>query len=148
MSCTCTKCSSDNVQRLEVLYEHGTQNINTSSDTVGVGIGSGFGGGGAKTTTSGTAQSKIAQKAAPPASKTYRAWIITIAIGALWFYLYANTSMFHAVNFIIFGVILVGIGGFGCYKAFSYNKNQYVELYEKWLKAWMCNKCGHIFILE
>lgn len=45
MPCTCTKFGSDNIQRLEVLYEHGTQNINTSSDTVGAGISDWFCGG-------------------------------------------------------------------------------------------------------
>ena len=42
----CTNCTSENTQRLEVLYKIGTQNIATTSNSAGAGIGGGFGFGG------------------------------------------------------------------------------------------------------
>lgn len=69
----CPKCSSDNTQRLEVIYESGTQQIRIVSNTVGGGgaYGGGPFGGGAVTSTSGTQQTASAQKASPPGKKSY-----------------------------------------------------------------------------
>ena len=62
----CTNCTSENTQRLEVLYKIGTQNIATTSNSAGAGIGGGFGFGGVRTSTSGKSQSLLASEAAPP----------------------------------------------------------------------------------
>lgn len=138
MECVCTQCGSDNIQRLEVIYEHGTQDVNTRSKTMGVGVGSGLGLGGAKTETSGTSQSKMAQKSAPPTKKKMMIGVIMIFLGIA----------LTVLRLFIFGVPLAALGGFLIYKAVLYNKNQFPALYETWLHAWMCNKCGTIFVLE
>lgn len=139
----CTRCNSDNVQRLEVIYEHGTQNIKTKGRTSGSAVGFGGGGlgvgfGSATTTTTGTSQSLMAKKAAPPAKKPIAAPILLILIG-----------LFAMINgsgpFPIVGFILAGIGGFLFWKYSQYNKQTYPPLFATWQASWLCNKCGTIF---
>lgn len=59
----CPKCQSEHVQKISIIVEQGTTEINTESSSAGVAVG--FGGaavGGGKTVTSGTAQSELAKK--------------------------------------------------------------------------------------
>jgi len=78
----CISCNSENTQRLEVIYEGGTQHINTKSNTTGTSLLNPIGGFfGAKTTTKGTSMSSAAQKAAPPAKKSPKWSISMIIIG-------------------------------------------------------------------
>ena len=65
----CTKCNSDNTQRLEVVFDGGTQNINTTSNSAGAGIGGSFGVGGIRTSTSGTSQTSLAWQPPPTLSR-------------------------------------------------------------------------------
>lgn len=137
----CTKCESDNVQSLAVIYESGTQQINTTSRTSGGGLGFGGGGlgvgvGGGRTKTSGTQQSHLASKAAPPAKKTFTTAGIIIFIGIV-------TATMNLPIIIL--LLAIGIGGFLGYRAFKYNKEEFPPKYEVWLQSWHCNKCGTIF---
>lgn len=136
----CPTCNSDNVQKLSILYESGTNDIQTSSTTVGAGLGLGHTGGfgSAQTTTRGQSQSKLAQKAAPPAKKNYYP-VLAILAGIL---LFMASSQFM---FLFIAVLLIAGGGFLLYKAQIYNNTTWRELYEKWQKMWHCNKCGTIF---
>lgn len=59
----CPKCQSEHVQKISIIVEQGTTEINTESSSAGVAVG--FGGaavGGGKTVTSGTAQSQLAKQ--------------------------------------------------------------------------------------
>lgn len=143
----CTNCNSDNTQRLEVIFEGGTQHINTTSNTAGGGLMTGGGAGfGAKTTTQGTSMSAAAQKAAPPMRKSFKASIIIILIGLFWTYL--NTiNHFDFISAII-GIAVVAGGGYLGYKSFKYNSEVHPGLYNYWLNSWMCQKCGTIFTPE
>lgn len=144
MECVCSKCGSDNIQRLEVIYEHGTQDINTSSKTVGVGLGGGgLGVGGGKTKTSGQSQSVMAQKAAPPAKKKMVFFIVMVIVGLIMASSFKENYMVGLA-----GLVFLALGGFLSYKTFIYNKNEFPLLYQTWLNAWMCNKCGNIFVIE
>ena len=129
----CTKCNSDNTQRLEVVFENGTQNINTNSHSAGAGFGGSFGVGGVTTKTSGTSQSLIGGKAAPPLQKSYK-WAI---IGGL-------------ISTMLMGKILIGgsifaVCAFFGYRAFAYNSTEWPPLYQLWQESWLCNKCGTIY---
>lgn len=144
MECVCSKCGSDNIQRLEVIYEHGTQDISTSSKTVGVGVGGGgLGVGGGKTKTSGQSQSVMAQKSAPPTKKKIGLFIFMILVGLT---MTGALKENHMVGLV--GLAILALGGFLSYKTFIYNKNEFPSLYQTWLNAWMCNKCGNVFVIE
>lgn len=62
-SFACPKCQSEHVQKISIIVEQGTTEINTESSSAGVGVG--FGGvavGGGKSVTSGTAQNQLAKQ--------------------------------------------------------------------------------------
>ena len=139
----CPKCGSDNCQRLEVVYEGGTQQINTTSRTSGVGItgGPSLGGAMAHTSTTGTSQSTLARKAAPPQKKKIGLFVVMIVIGFI----------FMGLNSIIaklIGLAVIGYGGYLIYKTSKYNKNEFPVNYNYWLNQWLCHKCGSIFHRE
>lgn len=131
----CSKCGSDNTQRLEVIFDGGTQNIDTSSKTAGAGFGGALGLGGAVTKTKGTSQTALAQKAAPPAKRPLQWVIIGFLLG---FLLLGNGA-------IVVGVALLAITGFLGYKAYQYNSQEWPGLYKHWKDCWMCHKCGDIY---
>jgi len=136
----CPKCSSDNTQRLEVIYESGTQQIRTVSNTVGGGgaYGGGAFGGGGVTSTSGTQQTGSAKKAAPPTKKSY---IGAILLGIVAFPVLFNPSVEY---FLIAGgctALAVWLGR----RARDYNMNVWPGLKKIWSESWMCNKCGSIY---
>lgn len=140
----CPKCSSDNVQRLEVVFEGGTQNINTKSNSAGIGIGlGGLGLGLGKTKTKGTAQSKSAQKASPPMKKPFKLLIVAL-IWSLYLLSSAKSSS-DSTFLLIIGFIAFAFSAFMIYKRVSWNKNSYPILYETWTNSWLCNKCGNIY---
>ncbi len=133
----CTKCNSDNTQRLEVVYENGTQNINTSSHSVGAGIGGSFGIGGVTTKTSGVSQTMVGEKATPPMKKSYKWAVISMIAG--YFLLSSGGVMLAA------GVLLIAAGGYFAYVAANYNKTDWPALYQHWQECWLCHKCGNIY---
>lgn len=140
----CNKCNSDNTQRLEVVYENGTQNINTKSGSTGIGFGRGgvslgFG----KTKTKGTALSTSAIKASPPAKKKIKWFLLMIFIGLM------LISDKHAgTQALVGGGIVLALGGFFLYKNVMFNIKVLPQLHKIWLDSWMCNKCGSIFHVE
>lgn len=134
----CDKCNSDNTQRLEIVYEGGTSEINTKSNTTGLGFGGVLGVGGARTTTSGTSQTALGMKATPPMKKSYKWAVISVAVGAA----FASTGM---ADKLTFGVPLIAAGAYFIYAAFTYNKDKWPPLYKYWQECWLCHKCGNIY---
>ena len=133
----CTKCNSENTQRLEVVYHGGTQDINTTGSTVGGGYGGAFGIGGAVTKTSGQSQSMLAQRAAPPIKKSYKWGAIMLIAGLL--------LLGGPAGAVIVGLLLLAGGGLIVYVASQFNSNEFPSLYQTWLESWLCNKCGTIY---
>jgi len=124
----CPKCKSDNTQRLEMIYDQGTQNIQTT--TVGGGYGRGPAIGTASTR--GKSQSKQAAKAAPPGKPS-------------WFPIVALTFVgIFSVGFYYVGFAIIGLAIYLGIKT-SQAKKIYPGLYQHWLNSWMCHKCGEIY---
>lgn len=123
----CPKCKSDNTQRLEVIYDEGTQH--TRSTTVG----GGYGRGGAigTATTTGKTQSNLARKAAPPAKPGWLPVVILAIFGVFTLQIYIGFALL--------------IGAFFLGKKTAEAKKIYPGRYQKWLDSWMCNKCGVIY---
>lgn len=135
----CPTCNSENTQRLEVIYDSGTHDINTKSNSTGIGFGGGgIGFGLGKTKTRGTSQSGLAQKASPPSKKKIKVQVISILIGLL-------LLSSHAVQNKMFGGVIMLVGAFFIYKKVSYNSKIFPGLYQSWLNSWLCTKCGNIF---
>lgn len=138
----CPNCNSENTQRLEVIYNAGTQEINTHSATAGGAHGGAFGIGGAVTKTSGQSQSLLAKQVAPPAKKSYKWPIIAILFGFFAFY---SNSHNNLMGGLIIGLLLGGPGAYLCFSNFQYNSNKWPSLYQHWFESWMCSKCGSVY---
>ncbi len=140
----CQKCTSDNTQRLEVAYEDGTQNIQTSSRTTGVGLGrGGIGVGAASTTTSGVSRSLLASRAAPPRKRRYLFIVFTAFLAWL---LWTASTRFSLWFFISIAVMVVCAGL--AVMVFRFNANVWPEQMAYWRNQWICLKCGHIYHVE
>ncbi len=143
----CTKCGSDNTQRLEIVFEQGTHNIETTSKTrirpfLGI-----IPTASAKTKTSGTSMSTSAQKAAPPQKKRIRNLVIGIILGLI-VISQASTNFEHNWFFAVLGLLVVGLCIWRIVVALGFNSKTWPTLYSTWEKSWMCNKCGNMFIAE
>ncbi len=141
----CPQCKSDNVQKLSIIYESGTQQINTTSRTVGGGVGyaGGLGGGAgsASTHTTGQSQSLLAQKAAPPKKKTFGVAVLVLFTGLI----FLCMAMGGSNNSFLIFLASIPLSVFLGYKAYRYNQDEYPPLYQNWLKMWHCHKCGSIY---
>lgn len=131
----CPDCGSENTRKLQVIYEDGTNQINTTSHTAGAGIGGALGIGGASTKTSGVSQSTLAKKLAPPFRKSMKWPVIFILLGLV-------LASFKAYEI---AVILIAVGGIQIYLKAKYNKNEWPELYKNWSMSWHCDKCGKVY---
>jgi hypothetical protein len=134
----CGKCGSENTQRLQVIYDGGTQDISATSHTAGVGSISGaLGLGGSVTKTAGTSRSVLAQKAAPPEKRKLTAVVILTFVGLL--------CLQGKLAVMALGLLLMAIGGYGIYNTIRFNTQHWPGMYRRWLDSWMCQKCGHSY---
>jgi hypothetical protein len=145
----CTHCGSDNTQRLEMIYDAGTQHISTTSSTLATGYSHGeLITGTASTTTTGTAQTTLAAKVAPPQKKSLKVPIFAICIGCelpLWLFGFIRHPSFQMVLFIgVSGV--VGAWGLRTFKSYrAFNAVTLPKLRQQWRLSWMCRMCGTFF---
>jgi hypothetical protein len=141
----CKTCNSENVQRLSVIYEYGTQHINTSSQSVGVGVGGTTIVAGVDTKTKGVSQSILAEKAAPPKKNSYLLATFLLLVGA--YLIWVGVS--YGFKLWIWGVVGLVLFGLGV-KVYSvtkrYNSRSFPKKLNDWKNSWFCNKCGNIYI--
>lgn len=138
----CPDCGSDSCQRLEVAYQGGTSNIQTKSTGVGLGWGrGGIGLGVGKSRTSGTSQTQLAAKVAPPRKQRYTPWVILFLVGVLIAYATSNGHWSWMALAVAFMVVAAGM----IYLAFQFNRTKWPGLYRHWLDLWICHTCGKIF---
>lgn len=134
----CPKCNSDQTQRLEVIFENGTQDVNTRSNSVGLASSrGGLGIGTATTTTTGKTQSLAAQRVAPPEKKKIAGPIFGIVFGVV--------CMMGGGGWLVFGLALACSCGYVFSQSSSYNKNTWPQLFKNWENSWYCNKCGTVY---
>jgi hypothetical protein len=123
----CSKCNSENTQRLEVVYQGGTQNISSTSNLDRM-TGS----------TRGTSQSVLAGNVSPPEKqKTFWSFVMLV-VG--YFCLRFDFSLMTG-----FGILLIGVGGYFAYTARQFNFKKWPGLYQYWRESWLCHKCGNIY---
>lgn len=146
MSIACPKCNDENVQRLSVAFESGISDVHTSTSGTAIGFGrGGIGIGIGSSKTQGTAQTALSQRAAPPQKASYlrivKYWFIGALIGAV------VLGILNVSKFIedLFGYGIFIVAAFALLQAFSFNKNQWPGLFQKWQQSYICLKCGNIF---
>ncbi|MFZ6658442.1 hypothetical protein [Undibacterium sp. TJN19] len=135
----CLKCNSDNTQRLEVVFNHGTQHIRVSGSISGSGAGSSSGGAGGTASLYGTAQTNMASKVAPPDKKTHGNAAIVLVAG-----FFCVNLINSALGFVLL-LLCACVSCFLVYKTKTYNKKVFPGLYQHWKDSWLCNKCGNIY---
>lgn len=135
----CPQCRSDNTQRLKVIYESGTGTISAKSDVYGAS-------GSSVVMTSGTTQSALAGRAAPPRKKGYGWPVVSAAMAFIvpFFVLYNNYHTAANLLFYVFWIAAIWMA----IAAFRFNRSQFPQLYQYWLNNWMCMKCGNIYHQE
>lgn len=147
----CPSCNSDMTQRLEVIYETGTQDISTTSYTAAGGALSAnaarLGLGGAATSTSGLSMTKLAQKLAPPAQRRLKWPLIVLTPGLIVLFAVFSGGGGNKgfISGIFSGLLLASPGAIWLYLNMNFNMRQWPVLFRDWQEHWYCNKCGAIF---
>ncbi len=141
----CPKCNSENTQKFSVIYESGTSKINLQSQSFGAGLLDGLlgnqgGVGAAHTDTKGVSQTVSANQTSPPLKKSNILAYLLIGAGIVSFII---DRIPIQERFI--GLASLGGGGYLFYINYIYNKKQWPEFYNAWMKMWKCNKCGNTF---
>lgn len=135
----CSKCNSENTQRIEVIYSHGSNYIKTRDSSTGIGfIRGGVGFGVRNGTTQVIPPSRLAQVVSPPKKKTFKLPIFLIVIGL---FLLSSPA---GLNKLLGGVCFMLVAFF-VYKMERYNSSVFPKLYLIWQNSWLCNKCGEIY---
>lgn len=131
----CSKCQSDNVQKLSLAYESGLSDVNTKTNGFSFG-GAGLNFGGART--KGTSQTALSMRAAPPRKYSY---IKPVLIGLL---ASVIVEIWLSTTLLTNAVLVVTSGGL-LYRSFLYNRNQWPALHNSWRNSFICHKCGAIY---
>jgi len=134
----CTKCGSSQVRRLSLIYEEGLSHSASQSQTA-------FGGGGFGTTAStfstGTSQTALSKKAAPPTKKHTILW--ALLAGFLGF-----CTLSGLVNLSFWALVFGGLTYLAVMKSLkakAYNAIEFPQEYGRWERSFMCNRCGGVF---
>lgn len=145
MKVTCPKCESEDVQRLAMIYQHGTAtSISTGSTLAGVGDDLAV----AATVTSGKQQSLLAQQAAPPQPKPssdlfHATGLVLLLLGPVVFLMSRDLLISGLMVFV--GAILFASARAINREAEEYNRTTYPRLKEQWERTWLCLRCGNRF---
>ena len=136
----CPKCGSENCQRLEVMYELGTQDINTVSRRAAIGSVAGRGAAGiGSTTTEGQSQTRMAEKASPPETRRY----VFAAFFAFMAFLLFSAS--RTLTWQVIALAIIAACGYYMYKVYHYNSKEWPAQYQYWKDQWACLKCGEVY---
>ena len=151
----CPKCGSDNCSSFEMIYSHGTSDVQSQSVSIVNVAGHGAL---AATQGAGTQQSRLASICAPPVMKSGKAGCISIFISicclpligiCTFFLLLSSTSSDREILMKILLCSVLGIAGLVVYigdkqkKANDFNNGPYILMLSEWKKKWMCLKCGN-----
>lgn len=140
----CPKCGSENIQKCEIIYAHGTSNMSaTTTGTTTIGE--------IEAQTTGQSSTNLAQLVAPSSSKT-EYWGATIIAGIVTFIFVRDMFNHH---FSFGGIVLTAIVAIATFifysisqEADNYNKNEYPKAYKEWQNSYLCHRCGNRFLIK
>lgn len=141
----CQSCGSDNVQRLSIVYDGGTSEINAKESGVGLGFGSGgLGIGLGSSKIKGSNQSLLSRKVAPPAKKKTLKHFLLWGIGLFIVPSLVVTIFEWNASFSQFLVVLAYLAAAGThlYSDFQFNRTIFPDLFSRWDESFLCLKCG------
>ena len=139
-SIACTKCGSSEVRRLSLIYEEGLSHSATQSQTA---FGGAAFGSTASTFSTGTSQTALSKKAAPPTKKHTILW--ALLAGFLGFCTVAGIANFSFWTLVFGGLTYLAV--MKSLKAKAYNAMAFHEEHERWQRSFMCNRCGGVFAI-
>lgn len=134
MSSTCPACNDGNVQRLSAAYGGGGSAVKADANGEAGGSGGGV-----------NPVKSLPRGAAPPAKASYLRILIVwfIAIVAAPFVFLTLQMSESAGRYISYGISI--LTAYALLRAYSYNKTQWPQLFERWEHSWVCLHCGKIF---
>ncbi|MGE5231342.1 MAG: hypothetical protein ACM3NS_06335 [Deltaproteobacteria bacterium] len=153
MKVTCPKCESDDVQRLAMIYQHGTAtSVSRGSTLAAVGDDLAVAG----TVMSGKQQSLLAQQAAPPQPRessgcgfVLGVLAVLFSIGAVGFGVTMTEGRIAELTLAGFlfclGVVALVAANSSARGNAEYNRTTYPRLKEQWDRTWLCLRCGNRF---
>lgn len=144
----CPDCGSENCQKLEVIYDEGTQNVSATGRTRGMAVGlvgshPAIGFGSATTTTAGVSRSRLAEKAAPPAMRPVRNWFIT---GFVAFVVFSFMSDWAPWTWLVAPLAVLALCVYMIVRAAWWNSKEHPSRQRRWHRQWMCHGCGKTFV--
>lgn len=143
----CPKCHSDDVKKVSLLFESGTQRIQASSLHLAGGI---FAPDVATTTTTGTQQSQLARRLAPPTARpTVTPIIVSIFVGPILGFALefaAGPDAMAGYLWLVPAAVCFAIGALVGIKNARWNTNELPDLHDKWSRQCLCQRCGYLFV--
>ena len=148
----CPKCKSEDVKKVSLVYESEVKATRMSTLVGGIAVDkdgiAGLGGGIASST--GTIQSLLVQRIAPPDKRKYDFHSPWIGLVTLCFILALFFMTKPVVEVVL--IIIAILSSIKAHKDTKVNqKNAYLK-YEKalheWNFSWFCNRCGNVFVIE
>lgn len=155
----CPNCSSDQTQRVSVIYSSGTSVVESKSTGMAVGLTKGglvpvLG----SSNTTGVQQTQLAQQVAPPArTPTLKIVFFTPIVGVvlglvLWFVavlilIGTGTKANDVPGYVLEGTfLLVQVLGIAlAVQNYRRNRDEWPGLYAAWERKWFCHRCGSTF---
>lgn len=101
----------------------------------------GFNVGGSKT--KGSSQTALSKKTAPPRKRSYImpfvAGLIATVVAS---FMLPQNLMF--LEYVVFAAVTGGL----IFRSYKFNSGQWQELFAAWQKSFICQKCGHSFVVD
>jgi len=137
---SCKQCGSAEVRRLSLIYEEGLSHSATQSQTA---FGGASFGSTASTFSTGTSQTALSRKAAPPTKR--HTVLLAMLAGFLGFCTLAGLANFSFWALVFGGLTYLVV--MKTLKAKAYNAVAFPEEHARWQRSFMCNRCGGIFAI-
>lgn len=136
---TCPNCGSSDVRRLPLIYEAGVSQITTRTTGVGVTLGGAVGVGGARS--KGISQTELAHRVAPPAKRSQRGATWAMVLGLI----IGLPNLADNTGAAVIMLLVAAGGAWAFFRAAQWNRRVWPQLYDRWDRSYMCERCGHGF---
>lgn len=139
----CARCGSQETQRFAMVYQAGTQQIHTQSQSAPYFSWAAITGiGGVVTKTDGNVSSMLAGKTTPPEKRPMGAAALMLVLAVV--LISAGPWLGH-MELAIAGAVMLLIGSYQGWQNHIYNVRQWPDLYQHWQHEWICLRCGNTF---